>query len=66
MNNNEEPIAEAGPEEQPDNEPAPEAEAQENPKNPPPFALNPGQAKLEVIDYRTRDESSTLRAPPLC
>ena len=55
MNNNEEPIAEAGPEEQPDNEPAPEAEAQENPENPPLFALNPGQVNLEVINFCTHN-----------
>ena len=47
--------AQAGPEEQPDNEPAPEAEAEEITENPPPFALNPGQANLKVLDYRTRE-----------
>ena len=58
MNNNEEPIAEAGPEEQPENEPAPEAKAEEdeeNPKNPPQFALNPGQANLKLLSYHTRN-----------
>ena len=59
MNNNEEPNpnAQARPEELPDNEPAPEAEAEEAeevPVNPPPFALNPGQAHLKLLDYRTR------------
>ena len=60
MNNNEEPNpnAQAGPEELPDNEPAPEAEAEEPeevPENPTPFALNPGQAHLKLLDYRTRE-----------
>ena len=46
------------PEELPDNEPAPEAEAEEAeevPENPTPFALNPGQAHLKLLDYRTRE-----------
>ena len=34
MNNNEEPIAEAGPEEQPNNEPDPEDEAEEAQETP--------------------------------
>ena len=60
MNNNEEPNpnAQAGPEEQPDNEPAPEAEAEEAkeiPENPPLFALNPGQVNLKLLDYRTHE-----------
>ena len=53
MNNNEEPNAQARPEEQPDNDPAPEAE--EITKNPPPFALNPGQANLKLLDYCSRE-----------
>ena len=60
MNNNEEPNpnAHAEPEELPDNEQAPEAEAEEPeevPENPTPFALNPGQAHLKLLDYRTRE-----------
>ena len=58
MNNNEEPHSQAGPEEQADNEPAPEpeaGEAKEITENPPPFDLNPGQAHLKLLDYRTQE-----------